>query len=349
MNTNKTEHHLIFGRGQNMDKVTSDSVDLIVTSPPYPMIEMWDDILFNQNPKIKSAFSKGDYEHSFELMHQELDKVWNECFRVLKPGGIACINIGDATRTLDKNFRLFANHSRIIQGCINSGFQNMPNIIWRKQTNAPNKFMGSGMLPPGAYVTLEHEFILVFRKGEKRVFKTADEKENRNRSSYFWEERNQWFSDLWDIKGASQIIKDKALRNRSAAYPFEIPYRLINMFSVQGDVILDPFLGTGTSTIAAIASQRNSIGYEIDNTFKTLIKSTISDAKDYMISRSKKRIDDHLNFIKQRKKTKGKDAFKYANSNYNFEVLTRQEQGIRIPLLDQISFEDNLITASYID
>lgn len=186
---------------------------------------------------------------------------------------------------------------------------------------------------------MEHEFILVFRKGEKRLFKTAAEKEDRNRSSYFWEERNQWFSDLWDVKGASQIIKDKALRNRSAAYPFEIPYRLINMFSVQGDVILDPFLGTGTSTIAAITSQRNSIGYEIDNTFEISIKSTISDAKNYMLFRSKKRIGDHLNFIKQRKETKGKDAFKNTNSNYNFEVLTRQEQGIRIPIVDQISFE----------
>ena len=99
--------------------------------------------------------------------------------------------IGDATRSLDKNFALFSNHARIISGCLNIGLQNLPNIIWRKQTNAPNKFMGSGMLPPGAYVTLEHEFILIFRKGRKREFKTDEEKLNRQESSFF--ERKEIF------------------------------------------------------------------------------------------------------------------------------------------------------------
>lgn len=342
-----TKHNIFFGEAQKMNKVENESVDLIVTSPPYPMIEMWDEILFNQNNEIKVEFEKGNFENAFELMHKELDKVWYECFRVLKNGGIACINIGDATRTLNKNFRLFASHSRIIKGFINVGFQNMPNIIWRKQTNAPNKFMGSGMLPPGAYVTLEHEFILIFRKGEKRIFKTNEEKEIRNNSSYFWEERNVWFSDLWDVKGTAQKIKDKNLRNRSAAYPFEIPYRLINMFSVQNDTVLDPFLGTGTTTLASIASNRNSIGYDIDEKFKNLILDNVIGAEDFINEIIEKRIINHKTFVKKRKETKGNDAFKYNNVNYNFEVLTRQEQKIKIPFVEEIFIKDNYVQAKY--
>ena len=94
-----------------------------------------------------SKANKGNGLFAFELMHIELDKVWNEVFRVLKEGGIACINIGDATRTINKNFQLYSNHSRIINHCTKIGFSALPMILWRKQTNAPNKFMGSGMLP----------------------------------------------------------------------------------------------------------------------------------------------------------------------------------------------------------
>ncbi len=342
-----TKHNIFFGEAQRMNEVENETVDLIVTSPPYPMIEMWDEILFKQNNKIRTEFDNENFENAFELMHQELDKIWEECFRALKKGGIACINIGDATRTLNKNFRLFANHSRIIQGCVNVGFQNMPNIIWRKQTNAPNKFMGSGMLPPGAYVTLEHEFILIFRKGEKRIFKTTEEKENRNISSYFWEERNIWFSDLWDIKGTTQKIKDKNLRNRSAAYPFEIPYRLINMFSVHNDTVLDPFLGTGTTTLASIASNRNSIGYDIDKKFKNLIFDNLIGAENFLNNIIEKRIIEHKNFIKKRKEIKGDDAFKYKNLNYNFDVLTKQEQKIQLPYVEEIFLKGSSIQTKY--
>ena len=100
--------------------------------------------------------------------------------------------------------------------------------------------MGSGMMPPGAYVTLEHEYVLVLRKGNKREFGTAEEKKNRRESCFFWEERNLWFSDVWmDLKGTTQNLIEDSARNRSAAYPFELPYRIITMFSVKGDTILD--------------------------------------------------------------------------------------------------------------
>lgn len=163
-----TIHKLIIGAAQQMTAIDDDSVNLVVTSPPYPMIEMWDEVFTLQNNKISTVLQCAP-NSAFELMHQELDMVWKECFRVIKPGGFLCINIGDATRTIDGNFQLFNNHARIISCCQSVGFTCLPNIIWRKQTNAPNKFMGSGMLPCGAYVTLEHEYILVFRKGAKKT------------------------------------------------------------------------------------------------------------------------------------------------------------------------------------
>lgn len=159
-----TTHKLFLGKSQDLSKIPDSSVQLVVTSPPYPMIEMWDDIMSQQNPQINGALQDYNGNLAFELMHKELDLVWNEVKRVLIPGGIACVNIGDATRTLNGNFALYPNHARILSYFISNGFVNLPNIIWRKQTNAPNKFMGSGMLPAGAYVTLEHEWILIFRK-----------------------------------------------------------------------------------------------------------------------------------------------------------------------------------------
>src|SRR5690554_4953442 len=241
-----TKHRTFIENAQNMSSLNDNTIDLIVTSPPYPMIQMWDSVMYTFNPEIEKEMEKYNGVNAFNLMHIELDKVWSECYRVLKDGGFACINIGDATRTLNGNFALYSNHSRIIKSFLKLGFNNLPNILWRKQTNAPNKFMGSGMLPAGAYVTLEHEWILIFRKGDKRVFKSELEKLERRKSAYFWEERNVWFSDIWDFKGVKQRLENTNGRERSAAFPIELPYRLINMFSLRNDTILDPFVGTGT-------------------------------------------------------------------------------------------------------
>jgi modification methylase len=330
-----------------MQDIEDNSIDLIITSPPYPMIEMWDEIMFKQNEDIRALFNKKKYMLAFELMHLELDKIWHECFRVLNDGGIACINIGDATRKLNNNFSLYSNHSRIIQGFLDCGYQNLPNIIWRKQTNAPNKFMGSGMLPPSAYVTLEHEYILIFRKGVKKEFKNKDELKNRYYSSYFWEERNKWFSDIWEIKGAKQKLFDKDTRDRSAAYPFDIPYRLINMFSSQNDTILDPFLGTGTTTLAAISAKRNSIGYEIDKCLNNSIKNNIVGSEDILNDIITKRLNEHLKFVDKRKSEKGEHVFKHENENYNFPVVTKQESKISIPFIKKITASGESFDVTY--
>lgn len=164
----KTKHEIFFKDARNMSEIKSESVDLMITSPPYPMIKMWDNIFSDQNEKIKVKLNENNGESAFELMHKELDKVWAETYRVLKKGGIACINIGDATRTINDVFKIYPNHARIINYCLSIGFHTLPEILWIKETNKPDKFMGSGMLPVGAYVTLEHEYILILRKNGKR-------------------------------------------------------------------------------------------------------------------------------------------------------------------------------------
>ncbi|HPD73813.1 MAG TPA: site-specific DNA-methyltransferase [bacterium] len=320
----KTFHKIIYKDSRDMKEISNESIDLVVTSPPYPMIKMWDNMFSEDNKVIEEALEENDDKKSFELMHKELDKVWKELFRVLKPGGITCINIGDAVRTMNGNFSLYSNHSRVIESCSKIGFQLLPEILWRKQTNAPNKFMGSGTLPPGAYVTLEHEHILIFRKGSKREFGSHTEKLNRKNSSFFWEERNIWFSDIWEnLKGTNQKLEDTKLRERSAAFPFELPYRLICMFSVKGDVILDPYLGTATTTLAAIASERNSVGYEIDPNFDGKIKTRLENSRDFINEYNEQRIAKHLDFIRKRKKEKGN--LKYYNNKLDLPVMTRQE------------------------
>ena len=323
----KSSHKIIIRDSRQLNSVDDESVELIVTSPPYPMIEMWDNIFSKLNPSIGDALKSMDGRKAFNLMHNELDKVWKECFRVLKPGCIACINIGDAVRTINGNFQMYSNHARIISCMCNLGFVQLPDILWRKQTNAPNKFMGSGMLPACAYVTYEHEYILIFRKGEKRIFKNSKEKATRRASAYFWEERNVWFSDVWnDLKGASQQLCDKKARERSAAYPFELAYRLICMHTIYGDTILDPFLGTGSSTAAAIAACRNSIGVDIEEDLKNTIIDAIQASIKLGRKRTLDRLANHREFISDRINSGKK--IKHQNTNHDFGVVTSQETDI---------------------
>ncbi len=345
----KTQHHIYFSDSTNMDAIESNSIDLVVTSPPYPMIEMWDRVFSEQDSEIRKALAQKDGNQAFELMHRVLDPIWKEVFRVMKNGGFACINIGDATRTINENFALYPNHMRVLKCLLELGFTALPCILWRKQTNAPNKFMGSGTLPAGAYVTLEHEYILILRKGPKRIFQTDNDKKRRRQSSIFWEERNNWFSDVWfDIKGTLQTLNDKDTRLRSAAFPFDMVYRLVNMYSVKEDVVLDPFLGTGTTTAACIASGRNSVGFEIDANLKDAIFN-ISDnmetsANQYMLNR----IDRHLSFVKTR--LEAEKTIKHKNKHYGFPVVMSQEKEILLNEIMEISTRGkNCIDVLYSD
>jgi len=342
-----TTHQIHIGNSQNLNEIEDESINLIVTSPPYPMIEMWDETFSKLNNKIKDALENKDGVEAYNLMNSELNKIWDEIDRVLVSGGIACINIGDATRKIGDNFQLYSNHSKIINYFEEMGYQVLPDILWRKQSNKPNKFMGSGMLPPNAYVTLEHEYILIFRKTGNRQFKSQDDKINRRDSAYFWEERNVWFSDIWeDVQGTRQKMDNKKTRERNGAYPFEFAYRLINMYSVKGDTVLDPFLGTGTTTIASIASERNSVGYEIDPNFKDVILENILTSKDYSNQFIEERIENHEKFIQQRI-SENKEP-KHESNKYNFGVVTSQEKELTLSLINSINEENDVISVDYI-
>lgn len=333
----KTRHQLYWQNAQKMNVIDDESIALVVTSPPYPMIQMWDDLFCELDPDI-SELLKQNGTGAFEKMHQQLDLVWKEVFRVLLPGGFACINIGDAVRTLNQNFSLYPNHVRILQYCQSIGFNVLPVILWRKPTNAPNKFMGSGMLPAGAYVTLEHEYILVLRKGGKREFSSPELKKLRNESAYFWEERNQWFSDVWlGIIGANQKMVDASIRKRSGAFPFEIPYRLINMYSVKGDSVLDPFCGIGTTLMAAMVAGRNSIGIDLNKDFETMIQSQFLNLVPFAAQQVNDRLKRHYEFLTTRKD----NPVKNKNEQYGFPVVTRQESRLLLNELLEVKKVSN--------
>jgi len=343
----KTTHKTQFKNSKKMTAIPSSSVHLVVTSPPYPMIEMWDEMFKRQSNEIAKALKHQKGLKAFELMHRELDPVWKEIYRILIDGGIACINIGDAVRTIDDDFGLYPNHSRILAAMLKTGFSALPLILWRKPTNAPNKFMGSGMLPAGAYVTLEHEYILILRKGPKREFSSPLKKQTRREGAFFWEERNRWFSDVWfDLIGTTQKMKNNTTRLRSAAFPFELSYRLINMYSTKGDTVVDPFLGTGTTMFAAMATGRNSIGFEIESGFRDQIFSIKDTVIDTSNDRIHHRIQNHLEFVQKRSEDKGN--LKYVNKHYKFPVVTRQEVELFFnPLKNIKQIDGSTMTVTY--
>ncbi|SNR49778.1 DNA-methyltransferase [Halorubrum vacuolatum] len=336
----ETAHDVFIGNSNSLSEIEDDGVELVVTSPPYPMIEMWDDLFASLNIDIDTALQEGDGRKAFELMHEELNKTWDEINRVLVDGGIACINIGDATRKVDDSFRVYQNHAHITEYFDNLGFEPLPDILWRKPTNSAAKFMGSGMMPPNAYATLEHEYLLIFRNGKQsRKFPSGNDV--RYESAYFWEERNEWFSDMWEgIKGTFQQLEntDKELRDRSAAYPLEVPYRLINMYSVYGDTVLDPFWGTGTTSLAAMIAGRNSVGYEIQEKFTDVFDAEVSEVKGLAHATVSKRIQRHEQFVAQRLDD-GKE-FKYDAENYDFPVTTKQEIPLQLYTIDEVEQTD---------
>jgi site-specific DNA-methyltransferase (cytosine-N4-specific) len=279
----QTQHKIVIANSQQMSEISDCSIHLMVTSPPYPMVQMWDKQFAQIDPKIAQLWQAleadgkaGIVSQIFDAMHENLAKVWTETYRVLVDGGIAAINIGDATRTLNGKFSLFPNHSRIIEHCQKIGFTTLPYILWKKPTTKPHykgkgAFLGSGFLPPNAYVTLDCEFILLFRKGNLRKFPPHDKV--RYESAFTKVQRDEWFSQIWALKGTRQTADQ--LERRTAAYPDEIADRLIKMFSIKGDVVLDPFLGSGTTLKVAMKNERNSIGYETDQNLLPIITKKV--------------------------------------------------------------------------
>jgi DNA modification methylase len=299
------------------------------------MIEMWDDAFAAMDPAIGGALEADDGDRAYDLMHDLLDAAWAELERVVAPGGIVCVNVGDATRSIGDGFRQFPNHVTITAALRERGFRPLPDILWRKPVNSPTKFMGSGTLPPNAYATLEHEHLLLFRNGERRSFPPGDD--DRYESAFFWEERNEWFTDLWELTGTPQGL-DAGLRQRSGAYPLEVPFRLTCMFSTYGDTVLDPFWGTGTTTLAAMCAGRNSVGVERDADLAAAFADRVEDVPERSRTIAADRLDAHREFVAERREAGDEPG--YDAEHYDFPVVTKQERRLRLYAVESVTETD---------
>ena len=246
----KTSHRLINGDSRDLSFIPDESVHLVVTSPPYWNLKRYNDIP-DQMGHIQD----------YEVFLGELKKVWLHVFRVLVPGGRLVCVVGDvcvARRRFGRHL-VFPLHSDISVICRKIGFDNLNPIIWHKIANAsyevPNgsKFLGKPY-EPNAIIKNDIEFILMQRKpGGYR----KPTEEQRRKSMIDKKDFKQWFQQIWNIPGAS-------LKRHPAPFPLELASRLVRMFSFVGDTVLDPFCGTGTTMVAALKYDRNSIGVEID-------------------------------------------------------------------------------------
>jgi len=318
----ETTHRVRVGDAREM-ALPDDAVDLVVTSPPYPMVEQWDDLFADLDPTVGDALARGDGPAAHAAMHDALAPVWAELARVLAPGGIAAVNVGDAARRVDEEYRLYPNRDRVVRALTDAGLSPLPDIVWRKPANASADFMGSGTLPPNAYVTLEHEHVLLFRNGDLREFPPNDDA--RYESAFLWEERNEWFSDLWtDLRGVDQTLDGDA-RERSAAFPFGLPYRLVAMFSTYGDTVLDPFWGTGTTALAALVAGRSSVGHELDASLVEAFADRAAAAPERSRSVAADRLAAHRAFVADHDGDLGYEA-----EHYDTRVKTARERRFRL-------------------
>jgi len=325
----ETTLHLLAGDARRLTPLADASVHLVLTSPPYPMIAMWDETFAALASEVAPALARGDGQTAFAAMHRELDLAWAEVARVLVPGGLAAINIGDAVRTLNGDFALWPNHARALTGLRAAGLSVLPGILWRKPTNAPNKFMGSGMLPVGAYVTLEHEHVLILRKGGARRFASAAEQARRRESALFWHERNTWCSDVWmDLRGTRQEPGDPDMRRRSAAFPLELALRLVALLSIHGDTVLDPFVGTGTTLLAAAATARHGVGVDADEQLLNHAARAFPTALPTLAERQTRRLTEQASAMAARIAAGKLPAHQVAN--HAVACISRQERLARL-------------------
>jgi len=254
-----TLHRIVIGDARWMKEVPNESVHLIITSPPY-----WQLKDYGNGKQI-------GFNDTYEEYINNLNLVWNECHRVLNKGCRLCINIGDqfARSVYYGRYKVIPIRTEIIKFCETVGFDYMGAIIWQKVTTCHTTggatVMGSFPYPRGGIIKLDYEFILIFKKyGDP----PGVSKEIKNQSKLTQEEWNQYFTGHWNFPGEKQ---DKHL----AMFPEELPRRLIKMFSFVGDTVLDPFLGSGTTSLVAKKLDRNSVGYEINETFLPVIKEKL--------------------------------------------------------------------------
>lgn len=259
-----TKHKIIIGDSRDMKEIADKSVHLVITSPPYWQL------------KDYGAKEQIGFNDSYEDYINNLNLVWNECFRLLHEGCRLCINIGDqfARSVYYGRYKIIPIRTEIIKFCESIGFDYMGAIIWQKPTTMNTTggatVMGSFPYPRNGIIKIDYEFILIFKKPGNPP---KASKEIKERSKLGKEEWNEYFSGHWNFNGEKQT-------KHLAMFPEELPKRLIKMFSFVGDTILDPFLGSGTTTLAAKNLGRNSIGYEINPQFLSFIKEKIGAKED---------------------------------------------------------------------
>jgi len=286
----KTWHKIIVGDSRQMKEVLDESVHLVITSPPY-----WQLKDYGNGKQI-------GFNDSYEEYINNLNLAWKECHRVLHEGCRLCINIGDqfARSVYYGRYKVIPIRTEIIKFCESTGFDYMGAIIWQKVTTTHTTggatVMGSFPYPRNGILKIDYEFILIFKKYGKppRVDNRIKEQ-----SKLTQEEWNQYFTGHWNFPGEKQ---DKHL----AVFPEELPRRLIKMFSFIGDTVLDPFLGSGTTSLAAKDLNRNSTGYEINEDFLSIIKEklglkqrTIFEEATFEITRQK---EAYIDFKEETKK-----------------------------------------------
>jgi modification methylase len=239
---------------REMDWLIADSVHLVLTSPPYWTLKEYP---YSQGQMGNIA----DYEH----FHDELDRVWQHCFRALVPGGRLVCVVGDVCLSRKKNGRhlVMPMHADIVVRARKIGFDNLTPIFWYKIANAKyevengSSFLGKPF-EPNAIIKNDIEFILMLRKPGGYRQPTI---EQRDASRLTKEEHKLWFQQVWnDVPG-------ETTRDHPAPFPEELAYRLVRMFSFVGDTVLDPFMGTATTLVAAAACDRNAVGVEIEPSY----------------------------------------------------------------------------------
>jgi site-specific DNA-methyltransferase (adenine-specific) len=250
---------IILGDSRKIKELGNESVHLVITSPPYWQL------------KDYGNGSQVGFNDTYEDYINNLNLVWNECHRVLHKGCRLCVNIGDqfARSVYYGRYKVIPIREEIIKFCETVGFDYMGAIIWQKVTTCNTTggatVMGSFPYPRNGILKLDYEFILIFKKLGTPPKVNKEIKEKSKMTTKEW---NEYFAGHWNFPGERQ---DKHL----AMFPEELPRRLIKMFSFVGDTVLDPFLGSGTTCLAAKNLKRNSIGYEVNKDFLPVIKSKL--------------------------------------------------------------------------
>ncbi|MBI9038425.1 MAG: thermonuclease family protein [Bacteroidales bacterium] len=256
----RTKHKIINGDSRKMAEISNKSVDLVITSPPYWQL------------KDYGTENQIGYNDTYEDYINNLNLVWKECYRVLNNGCRLCVNIGDqfARAVYYGRYKVIPIRTEIIKFCEAIGFDYMGAVIWQKQTTTNTtggaSIMGSFPFPRNGIFSIDYEFILIFKKLGNP---SKPDQELKEQSKMTKEEWKTYFSGHWNFGGAKQD-------GHIAMFPEELPKRLIKMFSFVGDTVLDPFLGSGTTSLAANKLNRNSVGYEINSEFLPYIKRKLN-------------------------------------------------------------------------